>query len=210
VGSTDPVALNVHQGTLCRSSEYFKNLMKPVWASMRDDPHTVNLDNDCVSTVKAYVTWLYTDKVILDLDKILSNGEMKERIQEAEKAFVQLAKSYVYGEKIIDIMYKNMIVETIVKAISEIPRNMGSESVSIIYAGTPSGSPIRRLIADQAAYLAYDDSLYGPGWMTFFDGYPREALLDILKTMCRLRGSLTRDVKLSAAFIEPYLEKKGK
>jgi hypothetical protein len=209
VGSTELISLNVHRGNLCKSSEYFKNSMKPEWASMRDDPHTIDLGDDSVSTVKAYIQWLYTDNIPMDLDDILSNRDGKQRAQEAEKAYVQLAEAYVYGEKILDTKYKNRVVETIIKAINESNWSMGSESVGIIYAGTPSGSPLRRLVADQVAYVAHDDSEDDVGWMTFFDEYPREALLDALKAMSRVRDAVERDFN-SREIIESYLDKEGK
>lgn len=209
VGTTEAVALNVHRGNLSKSSEYFRNMLKPEWASMRDEANTIHLNDDCATTVKAYTTWLYTDTVPWDMDSIGRPRQREERAQEAEKVYIELAKAYVYGEKIMDTKYKNMVVEAIVYAISLFHWNMGSESVSIIYAGTPSGSPMRRLITDQAAHLAHDDSKDGPGWMSFFDGYPQEALLDILKAMSKLRRGFKREVTASPTFLEPYLEKQG-
>ena len=66
-------------------------------------------------------------------------------------------------------------------------RKVGPESVGIVYSGTPPGSLLRRLIVDNIASIAYNDTEEGVGWMTFIDGYPREALVDALKATLKMR-----------------------
>ena len=82
-----------------------------------------------------------------------------ERVaEEAERVFVSLARAYVFAEKILDAKHKNAIVRTVTVAMKDSDWSMGPESVGVVYSGTPPGSLLRRLIADNIASIAYDDT----------------------------------------------------
>lgn len=117
--------------------------------------------------------------------------ETRDRdVEEANKVFDILAEAYVFGEKIIDVKYKNAVVKTMLAAVHSSRQYPGHNSVNIIYKGTPSASPLRRFIADSVAFAAYDDLIQGGnGWMAFFDACPREALVDAIKAIVRVRPS---------------------
>ena len=85
-----------------------------------------------------------------------------------------------------------------------LPQHMGPESVGIVYSGTPTDSSLRRLIADRIAHLAHDDAKKGIGWMTFIDEYPREALVDALKSTVRIR-EIKKTIQLDAKSIQSYV-----
>jgi hypothetical protein len=95
-----------------------------------------------------------------------------------------LAEAYVLGEEIIDAKYKKTVVKTLLAARRSSRWNMGPKSVDIVYRGTCSTSPFRRLIADSVADQAFDDV----SWMEYFDGYPKEALVDAMKATVRVRS----------------------
>jgi hypothetical protein len=160
--------------------------MKPEWTNMQAGLYVIDLPDDPVDVVSDYIKWLYCDTIPNKPYEAVTNTR-EERAEEAEKVFVALAKSYVFGEKIIDVRYKNAVLQIIATAQKAFNWSMGPESVKIVYEGTPPKSPLRRLIAEMVAYSAYDDLSAGIGWMQFFDICPREALVDALKTTVKVR-----------------------
>lgn len=81
---------------------------------------------------------------------------------------------------------------------------MGPESVSVAYEGTPSGTPLRRLISESIAYKAFVDSKEGIGWLQFVEGYPRDVFVDALKAIVRVRPKPSGKI---CASVDLYLEK---
>jgi hypothetical protein len=159
--------------------------MKPEWTDTQAGPNVIDLSDDPVDAVSDYIKWWYYDTIPNKQYEAVADTR-EEKAEEAEKVFVALAKSYVFGEKIIDVRYKNAVLQTLFTAQKSFHWSMGPESVKIVYEGTLPKSPLRRLIADTVAYSAYDDSSAGTGWMQFFDMYPREALVDALKTTVKV------------------------
>ena len=122
--------------------------------------------------------------------KLYNAGEdIREKAsKEAEKVFIVLAEAYVLGKKILDVKYKNAIVITMQAAIKSSGGHLGINSVQIICNGTPSTSPLRRSIVDSVACRSYDGSEEKVGWMVYFDGYPRGALVDAMKATVKARS----------------------
>ncbi|KAF1846051.1 uncharacterized protein K460DRAFT_313111 [Cucurbitaria berberidis CBS 394.84] len=198
--------LNVHQGVLCKSSGFFKRAMRPEWLDLRESPDTIELPDDPLNTVSDYIRWLYTATMPLKLYRMRDEDTREKIAEESEKVFILLAQAYVFGEKIIDAKYKNTVVKSVLEAKESAGWNMGPESVTIVYNGTPSGSPLRRLIADNIARLAYDDSDKGIGWMSFFDGCPKEALVDAMKATVRTRAMVGHEINRNVKLLETYFE----
>ncbi|KAF2993358.1 hypothetical protein E8E13_001642 [Curvularia kusanoi] len=174
---------------------------------MRDYPNIIDLSDETVSTVSDYVKWLYAGSMPLTLYNADDIDERDQVAEEAEKVFVTLAEAYVFGEKIVDATYKNAVVRAVAAARSSSKWNMGPESVRIVYDGTPPGSPLRRMIAESLACLAHDDAKKGVGWMSFIDGYSKEALADALKATIRFRCKVDDDALKAANSLDSYLEK---
>ncbi|KAL5376691.1 hypothetical protein PMIN06_012041 [Paraphaeosphaeria minitans] len=91
--------LSVHQGVLCKSSEFFKCMMEPEWAASRDSPNIIELPDETFETVSDYVKWLYAGRMPLTLYKADADGKGEKVAEEAEKVFVLLAEAYALGEK---------------------------------------------------------------------------------------------------------------
>ncbi|KAI4907236.1 hypothetical protein J4E90_009738 [Alternaria incomplexa] len=199
VGET--VCLNVHRGVLCKSSAFFKNAIKLEWATQEEN--VVNLPEDSANTVIDYIKWLYYDKIETQLEEASEDTREKKAVA-AEKAYCLLADAYVFGEKIIDLQYKEAVMKAIFATLKSYNWNMGPESVNIIYEGTPPGSQLRRFIAERIAYEAFVDSDEGVGWLQYIEGYPRDVLVDALKVMVRVRPKLSADLCPS---LDSYLEK---
>jgi hypothetical protein len=199
-GST--VILNTHRGVLCKSSCFFERAMKPEWTELREQPDVIDLPDDSVQTVSDYVKWLYSNNMPI---RLYNGKDTREKAaEEAEKVFVMLAEAYVFGEKIVDTKYKNVVVRTVLAAIQSSGWYLGLTSIHIIYKGTPPTSPLRRLVADTVAFHSYDDSGEANGWMDDFDGYPREALVDAMKATVKARSRPEHD---TYRCIDAYLEK---
>jgi hypothetical protein len=99
-----PDIVHAHQGVLCKSSEFFKNAMKPELAGRREDPGTIDLSDDSLDEVKLYVQWLYSDTINI---KTTEDSPSKERLHEAETHYTVLVKAFIYGEKVMDTAYTN-------------------------------------------------------------------------------------------------------
>lgn len=127
--------------------------------------------------------------------------------KEAEKVFVSLARAYVFREKVLDVKYKDAIVRTVAATMTDSKWSMGPESVGIFYSGTPSGSILRRSIAENIASIAYDETEKGFGWMTFIDGYPREVLVDALKATVKMGHIMEKPDRPYLISLGSYLEK---
>ncbi|CAN9430745.1 unnamed protein product [Alternaria alternata] len=186
VGETE--RLNVHRGVLCKSSKFFQNAMKPEWTDTQAGPNTIDLPDDPVDVVSDYIKWLYYDTIPDKQYEAVANTR-EERAEEAEKVFVVLAEAYVFGEKIVDTKYKNVVLQTMFTAQKAFRWSMGPESVKIVYKGTPPKSPLRRWIAENVAYVAHDDSKEGVGWMQFIKEYPEDAKADMLEIIVKVRPS---------------------
>jgi hypothetical protein len=196
-------ALNIHRGVLCKGSGFFQRAMKPEWTKLREQPDIIDLPDDAVQTVSDYIRWLYSDNLPVKLYKA-GKDTRETAAKEAEKVFVMLAEAYVFGEKIVDTKYKNVVLRVVLAAIESSGWYLGLDSVHIIYEGTPSTSPLRRLIADSVACHSYDDSEEKIGWMGEFDGYTREALVDAMRAMVKARSRPDHD---TLSCIDSYLEK---
>jgi hypothetical protein len=85
--------------------------MKPEWTDMQAGPNVIDLSVDPVDIVSDYIKWLYYDTIPNKQYEAVANT-----YEEREKVFVALAKSYVFGEKIIDVRYKNAVLQAIFTA----------------------------------------------------------------------------------------------
>jgi hypothetical protein len=65
-----------------------------------------------------------------------------------------LVKAYVFWEKFMDSKFKNAIVSKFVDLYEINSECPGPAIANLIYAGTPTGSPLRRLVVDVVAYNA--------------------------------------------------------
>ncbi|KAH7552689.1 hypothetical protein BM1_08640 [Bipolaris maydis] len=198
------VNLNVHQGVLCKTSEFFRKAIDLKQASLSKDLTSINLSDEDLDTVKKYIKWLYTNEFPIELyksDQGMNDEEAKAADGDtAEKVFIFLAKAYVFGEQFRDTKYKNAVLRNMFKALKTCPWQPGPESVKVIYKGTPPNSPLRRLIATDIAYMLCECSTENDS-LDFFDAYPRRALADALKATIRTRGLPDDDLPTIESFL---------
>jgi len=93
------------------------------------------------------------------------------------------AAAYSFGEHIIDLSYKQSILSTLASVQISAPDYPCPEALVIVYDGTPERSPARRMLVDMYAYGAVDSKC----WAGAFEALPREALVDVLGAMVRVR-----------------------
>jgi hypothetical protein len=191
VGGNQPQLLYIHQGVLCRSSAFFKRATKPEWADQRDDPHVIDLSEDITQLVKDYINWCYSGVLPINMyNKSVDRDDKLERsvsAKEVEKVYVALAIAYAFGEKIIDNMYKNAVLDRIIATHKASNWTPGSECARIIYGSTTTASPARRLLCDLFAHGACDDSSLGVGWMSMIPDHPKEFMVDAIQSLLKLR-----------------------
>jgi hypothetical protein len=162
--------------------------MKSVWASQRPDDQVLDMPEDALEDVKTYVRWAYAGVVQIPLYHHSPKLAIKEHAEEAERVYVALANAFVFGERVVDTSYTNAIILHIMAAWKVSEWSPGPKFATVLYGGTLPGNPARRLLIDMVFNVAHDDSSQPIGWMTtILQGYPQEALVDIVKAMIQSR-----------------------
>jgi hypothetical protein len=156
--------------------------MKPEWDELRSDPGIIDMSMDSTEVVVLYVQWLYHARICVELVNP-EDGTDASRSAEATKVYDMLAAAYVFGEKIMDPIFKNQITLKFMAADTVFNWCPGPNAATIVYEGTSAGSQMRRLISDMIAHAGSNH----PSWEENFDNYPRETLVDIIKAMVRSR-----------------------
>jgi len=114
---------------------------------------------------------------------------------------MKLAEAYVFGEKIMDVKYKNVVMLAIHKCIASEGCILEPMSAEIVFRGTPPASPLRRLIAVMIAYYASEDK-HKRIWMDLIDVCPKEDLKHAMKVLVRIR----KPTAFPSWGVAPYLE----
>jgi hypothetical protein len=177
----NPDILNVHEGLLCKSSEFFKRAMKPEWTDQRSDPHTIDLSEDCKETVTHYLQWLYTRSIPISS---LQGQALEETdiVKIETNVYMALARAYVFGEKVMDIDFKNAVLREVLEFKRSAKTVPGRGAIEIVCAGTIPGSSMWRLLVDLMANNIFGD----PSRANCIEGLPQEILVDVIKAMAGL------------------------
>ncbi|KAI4930566.1 uncharacterized protein J4E92_004398 [Alternaria infectoria] len=169
VGSDPETLLHVHATALSKSSGFFKNALKSEWRTDATKP--IDMSDVDLVVFEGYCGWLYTGK-ITHLDN--------------EACYIYLARLYVLGERILDVTLQNSVVAAIIRRNRTNGRHPGNTSVQIIYAGTPTGSPVRRLLVDFWVFSA------SPSWLGLDDLIKHtcsEFVNDLVRKLIEQRGA---------------------
>lgn len=174
----DRVEFTVHLKQL-EKSPFFRSAVKKDWLV----DGTIALPIDDPTVVHCYLHFLYSSAVPANF-------------------YEALAELYVFGEKIMDVDFKNAVIGAIIRETRK-PETDGhcyfptGDVVDILYAGTSSGSPARKLMVDLFFYHG------SPSW---FDGheYNGEFLNDVV--MKRMEENLKIGGRSRAVLQEEYLE----
>jgi hypothetical protein len=164
-----------------KSSTFFDNAMKPEWASSRAEPRLVDLTDQDPEIFKIYLHWLYFKNV---------PTVITENFASSNPEFVTLAKCYILGEMLMDIGFKNAVLDALFDAIKYQPyykaRYPGPKSTRIIYSGTVEGPPARHLLVDMWVTEATKD------WAEFMTNNMLTAFThDLAKALLGMRSQDT-------------------
>jgi hypothetical protein len=125
----------IHKTVICSTSEFFKNAVKLEWAGRDGKP--IDLGHESREIFDIYLGWLYAK----DLHGIDEDGA---------KAWTQLTKSYVLGEKFMDSRFQASIIREMIRMrmYSEAQVYPSIQDINRIYDGTVESSPARRFMVD--------------------------------------------------------------
>ncbi|KAF2800821.1 hypothetical protein K505DRAFT_412723 [Melanomma pulvis-pyrius CBS 109.77] len=165
----------IHKSLLCATSKFFQRALKPSWADLRDSPNTLHLTEEDPEAFEIYIYWCYYHTLPARISQSTPSQEN----------CVLLSKSYALGEILLDIPFKNVIIDAFVAAACHEPaverRWPKAKAISILYAGTPDESAGRRLMVDFWVWVAREE------WADRLEEYPREFLEDVLR--CAMGGA---------------------
>ncbi|OCL08417.1 hypothetical protein AOQ84DRAFT_293161, partial [Glonium stellatum] len=165
VGEAQSV-FHVHEELVCAHSDFFKTAIKPEWAESY--PKVIHLPEDDPVAFLCYMQWLYCKQLPTSKD-----DECR-----------QLARAYALGEKLLDIDFKNDVIDAMVAKASifvdGIMKFPGSDAIEVLYYGTPESSPARRLFIEFWTFVGKEE------WMTD-QPPPYEFLIDLSKSLLRQR-----------------------
>ncbi|CAE7210876.1 hypothetical protein P3342_012107 [Pyrenophora teres f. teres] len=118
------------------SGDTIAKATKPEW---RTDPtKPIGLSDQRQVPFARDIQWLYC-KTLNDYKS--ENHDLEE-----------LARMYVLGEAVMDAMFQEVVIKTIIHLYSDNQETMSLSMIRIIYEGTPGGSPARQLVADICAF----------------------------------------------------------
>jgi hypothetical protein len=193
----DPLksTFKIHEDAICDRSEFFRRAMKPEWASMRNDPRTIDLPEDDPDAFSLYRTWLYSGKlaVMPPANTLTAPGNVDNtqlstdsRIPDSDANYHTLAYAYVLGERLLDKPFKNAIADVyVLYARGNPPARRyypSNEEIRILYDGTGEGSPIRQLLVDIWYCRGKDE------WMEKDQDLPKEFLAAVVRELFKARG----------------------
>jgi hypothetical protein len=189
-------AVQVHKGILRKSSDFYKNALNPEWAGQKVDPHTLVLLDHTLEDADLYTRWLYSNDLIVNSDAF--NDEIK-----ADELFRTLINVYTYSEKILDAAYNNPVFKVLVKALTKLSVVPGRQLIKDLYEESSPECLARSLVTSFVAHGIYFTT--ESGWHKEIQGYPREALVDLVEAMSALRGreaTLCTCVEIGQAFLD--------
>ena len=178
----DEQALFIHSSLLSSNSEFFNAALKENWKE--GNSRIIKMLEDDYDLVYTYVRWLYAGKIYTDV-----------KDDDTEPDFINLAKLYTLGEKLLDNGFQDCVLNSIV-SLSRKKHDPddtrffpGAMVIGIIYNGTSPSSPARKLLVH--IYAAEAE----PGWMSKWrvsktpEEFKNDLITELLKnaTACKER-----------------------
>ncbi|KAF2717233.1 hypothetical protein K431DRAFT_197724, partial [Polychaeton citri CBS 116435] len=137
----------IHHSVLCKYSIFIQTQTESGWGSFWR-PSIVSLPKESPKIVRTYVNWLYSAQLppfYCPQDLSAANGD------QLRKVFRELARCYVFVERITDARFQNDIIDAMASLIRRLPDSapffsVGSAVVWTIHNGTPDDSPAQRFL----------------------------------------------------------------
>jgi hypothetical protein len=134
----------VHSTYLSARSEFFRAALSKNWKEGQS--RVIKLPEDDPTTVAQYLDFVYKDMLPT------LRGWSPDQ---AKVMYLALARLYVYGERVLDVVIRNVIVEHFISFSSIANRELlphpyypGPDVVELVYEGTTAASPMRKLLVD--------------------------------------------------------------
>ncbi|CAK1358918.1 unnamed protein product [Cercospora beticola] len=133
---------NVHQGVLCKSSEFFRSKVKPEWSRGKAE---VELPHISAAAFAVYVNWLYFDKIMPNGKKLWERGNAAD-----SSDWLTSAEAIALGDELMDSAFQHSAMDMMMVAAraENTGQMLSGQVVQIIYDGTPEDSGARSLIVD--------------------------------------------------------------
>lgn len=141
VGTKEPKKYTVHEDLVKPSSEFVRLALRGDWqeASTRVIP----LPDDEPAVFSVYLHWLYNGLLHTSRQGLMTWSE-------SDAEYEMLVKAYILGEKIIDVTFKNSVIDAILEKVAK--NTFNKRLTSLVFDNTPSGSALRRLWMDVYYY----------------------------------------------------------
>ena len=142
MGKTDPTCLSIHEELIKEKSEYFRIAFDKKWNEGKT--REMDMPDDEPEVISLFLEWIYDKEALKNYIKE-SSTDVRQRTHET------LARLYVFGEKIQLDSFCNAVIVAFLSYIDR-PSSNGShyyptrDIVTMIYEGTPAGSPARQLM----------------------------------------------------------------
>lgn len=140
----------MHKNLICKASPFFQKALNNNWKEAKDG--AVSLPTDSFDVVHCYVRWIYYKKVIIPP---FQGDENDKKNDDSDPVQDFLADCYVFGDKVQDIDFKDVVVDTCSER-SRNTRKLSSRMINAIYEHTQETSPARKLYVDLLVSLEND------------------------------------------------------
>ncbi|KAF3005142.1 hypothetical protein E8E13_010416 [Curvularia kusanoi] len=166
----------VHDAVLASRSLFFKKALSGTWKEAEE--HVIKLPEDDSDTFDLYLQCLYSQELSVVPDPVPEDYCGTDEHDD-------LAKLYVFAEKIQDIRTKNVVIQAFLKNVWKMQLDDNwhypdEETIKIIYDRTPPGCPMRRLLVDIYAHATGSV----PEWDVTYPSKFLEDLVTELKKTC--------------------------
>ncbi|KAK3720554.1 hypothetical protein LTR37_003603 [Vermiconidia calcicola] len=139
-------SFTVHLHLLCATSKVFRDDLQP--GTGQASPRTIDLFHEDEAVFKVYVSWLYS----LEVPFPAMDGETVDYARSWEL----FTKAYLLGDHVLDMTFKNAIVDAIAGMMQSVNPNAASRlapvpgrmAITALYSGTTQGSKGRLLFAE--------------------------------------------------------------
>jgi hypothetical protein len=191
----------VHESYLSRDSAFFKAALKKQWTE--GQTRVIKLPEELSEPVQYYIGYLYGGQ--LPTHNQVDGSPYSTDCHQSEL----LAQLYVLGERVLNAKYQDTIIHEIFR-LSKIAygpeKNTyypGGIFVNVVYQGTSSQSPARRMVVDFAVCHG------GKAWLN--EGRDAGFFFDLSKALFqKMMDQVTvRDFRLDSMKVDDYLMSTG-
>ncbi|GFF94256.1 hypothetical protein IFM47457_09823 [Aspergillus lentulus] len=156
IARAEKEVFSVHEALVRASSSFFDKAMASDWKESQQ--RTIHLPDDESEIFALYVHWLYygTLPVFCDEPGLPGNSE-----------YLNLVKTYVLGDKILDCKFQDAAIDAIVeKCLSKVQDGASwspvGEVIRYAFDNTSESAPIRELLVDM--YAIYGKRVWLQDW----------------------------------------------